>query len=130
MAENNTEDKADVLAEVIEDVKSANSLGDTCFSALFHEARTTTPARAPNGVYNSVAVGINLSDDGISVTSTVKTRRGEHCRWESADRSISLSVKPFLKTQVARRTIVRQLERIERRYRHRAQKQKDRERCY
>jgi len=105
--------KADVVEAQIETVRDADSLGDTKFSKLFHEARTTGRDRA-----TGVTLQVRVRDGEFEVhDSPVKTRQGEHLRGTDAwDRKISLPVKAFMQTRTARQEIVRQLKDIQRNY--------------
>ena len=100
------ETKADVVDAQIENVRNAESLGETPFSKLFHEARTTGQNRA-----TGVSLQVRVRDDVFEVHSEpVKTRQGEHLRGTDAwDGIISIPVKPFMETRTARQEIVRQL---------------------
>jgi hypothetical protein len=100
------ETKADVVEAQIDAVKEADSLGETQFSKLFHEARTTGRDRA-----TGVSLQVRVRDDEFEVHSEpVKTRQGEHLRGTDAwDSIISIPVKPFMDTRTARQEIVRQL---------------------
>ena len=107
-------DKTAVVDAQIETIKDADALGETPFSKLFHDARTTSRRRA-----TGVTVQVRVSDDGaFEVHKTpVKTRRGEHLRGTDAwDGRVSLPVKPFMETENARETIIRQLRDIKRSY--------------
>ena len=103
--------KAEVVAEQIETVKEADSLGDTQFSKLFHEARTTGRNRA-----TGVTLQVRVKDGEFEVhDKPVKTRQGEHLRGTNAwDSMVSLPVKPFMDTGTARDEIVRQLRAFQR----------------
>lgn len=97
----------DAEADAVEQVKAAESLAETPWSALFHEARTTSRRH-----YTSVAVPFSEGDDGeIQVGDVVKTRQGEHyhVRNTSWDGVVSLPVQPFMDTETARQEIVRKL---------------------
>ena len=96
-----------VVAEQIEAVKDADSLADTPFSKLFHEARTTGRNRA-----TGVTLQVRARDGEVEAHDTpVKTRQGEHLRGtDSWDFMVSLPVKPFMDTRTARQEIVRQLD--------------------
>jgi hypothetical protein len=99
-------DDVDVIDAQIEAVKDADSLGETKFSKLFHEARTTGRNRA-----TGVSLQVRVKDGKFEVhDSPVKTRQGEHLRGTDAwDSIISIPVKPFMDTRTARQEIVRQL---------------------
>jgi len=103
----------EVVEDTIDAVKNADSLGETQFSTLFHEARTTGRNRA-TGVTLQVRVRggeFEVHDD------PVKTRQGEHLRGTDAwDGMVSIPVKPFMDTQTARQEIVRQLRDLKRTY--------------
>lgn len=110
--------KSDVVAEQIETVKQADSLKDTTFSKLFHEARTTTPDDAGTHGYSGVTVQIRVSDDmEFETYNVVKTRQGEHLRGTDAwDGKVSLVVKPFMETETAQWDIIRQLKTLKQMY--------------
>lgn len=102
------EDKTSTIEDVIQEVRDADSIAETPFSSLFHEARTT------NTMYSTVSVQVRVIDGGKFEThpSPVKTRQGEHLRGTDAwDTIISLPVVPFMKTEIARNELVRRLER-------------------
>lgn len=103
--------KSDVVAEQIETVRNADSLGDTKFSKLFHDARTTGRNRA-----TGVTLQVRVRDGEFEVhEKPVKTRQGEHLRGTDAwDTMVSLPVKTFMESRVARDEIVRQLRAFER----------------
>jgi hypothetical protein len=111
-----TRNKSDVVAEQIETVKDADSLADTAFSALFHEARTSTPDNHRTNGYSGVTVQVRVRDGEFEVhDDPVKTRQGEHLRGTDAwDAKVSLTVKPFMETRTARDEIVRQLRAFQR----------------
>ena len=102
---------ADVVEDTIDAVMDADSLAETPFSKLFHEARTTSRNRA-----TGVTLQVRVSDGEFEVHDTpVKTRQGEHLRGTDAwDSMISIPVKPFMETQTARDEIVRQLRAFQR----------------
>ena len=101
-----TTNKSEVVAEQIETVRNAESLGETQFSKLFHDARTTGRNRA-----TGVSLQVRVRDGEFEVhDNPVKTRQGEHLRGTDAwDSIISIPVKPFMDTQTAKQEIVRQL---------------------
>jgi len=103
---------SDVVAEQIETVKNADSLGETQFSNLFHKARTTGRNRA-----TGVTLQVRVRDGEFEVhEKPVLTRQGEHLRGTDAwDHMVSLPVKSFMDTQTARQEIVRQLRDFQRR---------------
>lgn len=96
----------DVIDSQIETLSNADSIGDTVFSRLFHEARTTSRRRA-----TGVSLQVRVSDGEFeSHKNPVKTRRGEHLRGTDAwDYIVSIPVKPFMETQTAKSEIIRQL---------------------
>ena len=114
--------KSDVVQAQIETVKEADSLADTKFSKLFHEARTTGRDRA-----SGVSLQVRVSDGEFEVHSKpVKTRQGEHLRGTDAwDSIISIPVKPFMDTRTARNEIVRQLKDYQRNEAAKEQRQKE-----
>jgi len=111
-----TKSKADVVAEQIETIKNADSLGETKFSKLFHEARTSTPDSGMSNGYSGVTLQVRVRDGEFEVHDTpVKTRQGEHLRGTDAwDGKVSLVAKPFMDTRTARQEIVRQLRDVQR----------------
>jgi hypothetical protein len=98
--------RAETVEAQIEAVKNADSLGETPFSKLFHEARTTGRNRA-----TGVSLQVRVRDGDFEVhNEPVKTRQGEHLRGTDAwDYIVSIPVKPFMDTRTARQEIVRQL---------------------
>jgi len=117
--------RSEVVEEEIEAVKNADSLAETRFSKLFHEARTTTPDNHRTNGYSGVTVQVRARDGELEVhDSPVKTRQGEHLRGtDSWDAKISLIVKPFMETRTARDEIIRQLRGLAKTYRRNAQKE-------
>ena len=113
MEEQNEADAVDVVESTIQTVKDADALGETPFSKLFHEARTTGRNRA-----TGVTLQVRVRDGGFEVHDTpVKTRQGEHLRGTDAwDGMVSIPVKPFMDTRTARQEIVRQLRDVKRTY--------------
>ncbi len=111
-----TKSKSDVVAEQIETIRNTDSLGETKFSQLFHDARTTTPDNHRSNGYSGVTVQVRVRDGEFEVhNSPVKTRQGEHLRGtDSWDAKVSLMVKPFMDTRTARDEIVRQLKNFQR----------------
>ena len=112
-----SETNSDVVEAQIETVRNADSLGDTKFSKLFHEARTTTPDNIRTNGYSGVSLQVRVRDGEFEVhESPVKTRQGEHLRGTDAwDYIVSIPVKPFMDTRTARQEIVRQLKDYQRR---------------
>jgi hypothetical protein len=108
-----TQTKADVVGAQIEEVKEADSLADTPFSKLFHEARTTGRNRA-----TSMTLQVRVRNGEFEVhDSPVKTRQGEHLRGTGAwDHMVKLPVKAFMDTQTAKNEITRQLKRLQQQY--------------
>jgi len=113
-----TRSKSDVVDEQIKAVKNADSLAETKFSKLFHEARTSTPDNIRTNGYSGVTLQVRVRDGEFEVhDDPVKTRQGEHLRGTSSwDSKISLVVKPFMDTETARDEIVRQLKQVQRNY--------------
>ena len=103
----------EVVENTINTVKNADNLGETPFSTLFHEARTTGRNRA-----TGVSLQVRVRDGEFEVhDDPVKTRQGEHLRGTDAwDAIISIPVKPFMDTQTARDEILRQLRVVKRTY--------------
>lgn len=110
--------KSEVVESEIEAVKNADSLAETKFSKLFHEARTSTPDTIRTNGYSGVTLQVRVRDGELEVhDNPVKTRQGEHLRGTSSwDSKISLVVKPFMDTETARQEIVRQLRQVQRNY--------------
>lgn len=104
---------SEVVEEQIEAVKNADSLCNTKFSKLFHEARTTGRNRA-----TGVTLQVRVQDGEFEVhDEPVKTRQGEHLRGTDAwDGMVRLPVKTFMKTGTARQEIVRHLKELQRSY--------------
>jgi hypothetical protein len=117
--------RSEVIEAQIESVKNADSLAQTPFSKLFHEARTTTPDTHRTNGYSGVTVQVRVRDGEFEVHGIpVKTRQGEHLRGSDAwDGKISLVVKPFMETKTARSEIIRQLRNLSKKYRRNAQKE-------
>ena len=113
MEAQNEADAVDVVESTIKTVKDADALGDTPFSKLFHEARTTGRNRA-----TGVTLQVRVRDGEFEVHDTpVKTRQGEHLRGTDAwDGMVSIPVKPFMDTRTARDEIIRQLRAVKRTY--------------
>lgn len=90
-------------------ISGRDSLADTPFSELFHEARTTSTD------YSGVAVAVRTDDAGhvTEVGDIVKERQGEHyhVRDTSWDAVVTLPVQPFMDVRTARQEITRQLRR-------------------
>lgn len=105
-------DKANVVASTIEDLRGRESLAETAFSALFHEARTSS-----SRTYSGVTAQVRVRDGDVEVSTPVKTRQGEHLRGTDAwDGMVSLPVHPFMEVRTARQDIIRQLRDVQRRY--------------
>jgi len=102
-----------VVENTINAVKNADSLADTPFSKLFHEARTTGRNRA-----TGVTLQVRVRDGEFEAhDEPVKTRQGEHLRGTDAwDGMVSIPVKPFMDTRTAQQEIVRQLRDLKRTY--------------
>ena len=118
------QDKIEVVEEQIEELKNAESLADTPFSKLFHEARTTSRQRA-----TGVSLQVRATDETLEThDNPVKTSQGEHLRGTDAwDGIVSIPVRPFMETRVARQEIRRQLRDLLRNYQRRAQREKEKE---
>ena len=97
---------ADVIENEINAVKNAESLADTKFSKLFHEARTANPR-----VYSGVSLQVRITDGEVEVQDTpVKTQRGEHLRGTDAwDSMINMPVQSFMDTATGKDQIIYQL---------------------
>jgi len=109
--------QSEVVEAQIEELRNADSLVDTQFSKLFHEARTTTPDNYRTNGYSGVTAQVRVSNGDIEVSNPVKTRQGEHLRGtDSYDGKVSLVVKPFMETRTAKDEIVRQLKALQRGY--------------
>jgi len=87
-------------------VKEANSLAETEFSELFHVARTTSPDNMRTNGYSSVSIPVCFKESGeYEVGEPVKTRSGVHFHVRNSNKwntVISLPVRPFMETQVAK----------------------------
>jgi hypothetical protein len=95
-------------------VKEAETLGETEFSKLFHEARTSS-----SQTFNGVSVPVKVNEGEIvDIGNVVKTRKGEHFHVRDScwDNVISLPVRPFMETKVAKPHINRQIKEILRHY--------------
>ena len=102
----NNATNAEVIENEINAVKDADSLGDTKFSKLFHEART-----AKSRVYSGVSLQVRVKDGAVEVHDTpVKTQQGEHLRGTDAwDSMIHMPVKSFMDTATGKDQIIYQL---------------------
>lgn len=98
-------DDSDVIQAQIDDIRGVESLADTPFSKLFHEARTA------GRHYSGVALQVRITDGKIeSHSEPVKTQQGEHLRGTDAwDTIITLPTKSFMEVRTARSEIIRQL---------------------
>ena len=114
---------ADVIDAQIKAVQNADSLGETKFSKLFHQARTTGRNRA-----TGVTLQVRVRGGEFEVhDSPVKTRQGEHLRGTDAwDAMVSIPVKPFMDTRTARDEIVRQLRNFQRNQAAKAERERHR----
>jgi len=114
--------KADVVTAQIETLGNVDSLADTPFSSLFHEARTSTPDTMRSNGYTGVSVQARVNDDGeIETSDVVKTRQGESLRGtDSWDFTLSLQVRPFMALDVARDELIWQLRKMSQTYSSRA----------
>jgi hypothetical protein len=102
--------KETVINDHREAIRGTDSLADTPFSELFHEARTASPR-----IYSGVTAQVRVRDGDLEVSSPVKTRQGEHLRGtDSWDGLLSLPVKPFMEVRTAQQEIRRQLKRLQR----------------
>jgi hypothetical protein len=100
----------DTIDDMIDRLHGRDSLADTPFSKLFHEARTSTPDTVRRNGYTGVSAQIRVRDGEIDVSKPVKTRQGEHLRGTDAyDGMVHLHVQPFMEVSTARREIMRQL---------------------
>lgn len=119
---------SEIIEQQIEALKSVESLADTPFSALFHEARTTTPDTYRTNGYSGVTVQVRARDGEVETSNPVKTRRGEHLRGTDAwDGKVSLAVKPFMDVPTARDWIIQQLRDLQQTYQAREQREAERQ---
>lgn len=111
MAQNNA--NIDAVEAEIDAVKNAESLADTPFSQLFHEARTSS-----RRYHTGVSIPVRVRNGELQVGSVVKTAQGEnhHVRDAPWDATFGLPVKPFMETRVAKQLLVEQLEDLKRRF--------------
>ena len=123
--------KSDVVEAQIETLRSADTLGETKFSKLFHEARTTTPDNFRTNGYSGVTLQVRVRDGEFQVhEKPVKTRQGEHLRGtDSWDAKVSLTVKPFMDTRTAKDEIVRQLRAFQRNQAQKEAREAEKERA-
>lgn len=123
-------DKSDVVDAEMERLRGVESLADTPYSRLFHEARTSTPHSARTNGYSSVTVQVRVTENGqVETSEPVKTRQGEHLRGtDQYDGKISIPVQPFLDVRTARQEIVRQLRDLLRKYAEAERRERERER--
>jgi hypothetical protein len=82
----------DAIESFEDDLKNADSFGETQLSELFHESRTTSTRH-----WNHVTAFCRITDDGVEVANVDKLSDG---RWspETRDRYdilVSVPVKPF-----------------------------------
>ena len=96
--------REETVAAAVEDLRGRESLAETPFSMLFHEARTSS------GHYSGVTVQVRVRDGTIETSDPVRTRQGQHLRGTDAwDGKVSLPTRAFMEVQTARQKIVRQL---------------------
>ena len=116
--------QAETVEAQIDELKDADSLADTPFSQLFHDARTTGRNRA-----TGVTLQVRVRDGQLEAhDSPVKTRQGEHLRGTDAwDGMVSLPVKPFMETRTAKDEIIRQLRALQQTYQRKAERKRERE---
>ena len=94
----------DIIGAQIKQLKQADTLADTPFSGLFHQARTA------NSMYSGVSQQARVRSGEIETAEPVKTRQGEHLRGTDAyDSMITLPCKSFMRVETARDEIIRQL---------------------
>jgi hypothetical protein len=102
----------EVVEEWIDKLRGVDSLADTPFSELFHEARTSTPDHAGTHGYSGVSACFKIDGGELTVADPVKTRQGEHLRGTDAyDGMLGLHVRPFMPVHEATDRIVHQLQR-------------------
>lgn len=96
-----------VIEAQIDAIKTADSLAETPFAELFHEARTTSRDRA-----TGVSAPLRVRDGRIEVGTVHYTQQGMHHHVRDApwDTTIGLSVVPLMGIDRARSQLVRQLE--------------------
>lgn len=91
------EAEIEALEALKEEVQTAERIGDTKLSSLFHEARTN---RA--GTWTKASAFVNIEDGEAVVEKVSKLREG---RWaprtrDRYDAVISVGVRPFMETDV------------------------------
>lgn len=111
MAKCHNPTRSEVVEEQINELIGAESLADTPFSRVFHEARTA------RSMYSGVTCQVRVREGEIETSDPVKTRPGEHLRGtDSWDALISLPVVQFMTTGTATDEITRQLRALQRGY--------------
>lgn len=91
-----------LIEEMRDNVQEADSLGDTQFSELFHEARTS------KNNWSKATAFCDCGGDSVTVENVGRLLEGE---WSPETRrnydfAVSLPVRPFMSTDVARRQII------------------------
>lgn len=106
-----TDDRIDALDEQIAALDGIDSLADTPFSALFHEART---ARSR---FTGATVQVRVRDGEVETSDPVLTRQGEHLRGTAGyDGRLSLPAQSFMDVRTASADLRRQLRKLKRFY--------------
>lgn len=85
-----------------ERVRNLDSLADTKWSRLFHEARTC------DGSVQSVSIAVRVRGGAVEVGIPLRTRQGEthHVRNETRwDGTVSIQARPFMSTDCATKAI-------------------------
>lgn len=93
---------AQALEDLRDEVREADSIGETRLSKLFHEARTSRKR-----TWKSATAFIDIEDGEAVVDSVSKIRDG---RWTpetlaAHDTTITVPVRPFMDTQMFRRAV-------------------------
>ncbi|WP_226042486.1 hypothetical protein [Natrinema sp. DC36] len=106
---NSNQQKLDAIETIHNQVREADSLADTPFSELFHEARTSD--KRYTGATADYTLEIEDGEPTLTQQVCVKTRQGEHWMPDNdPDLSIGMHAKPFLGTEEAKQRITDQLQ--------------------
>lgn len=105
------EAKADALEALLEEIKTAETIGETRLSKLFHEARTTSKRQ-----WSTVTAFVDIEDGEAEVRSIDKLSAGT---WspetrERYDLVLSVGIRPFMDSEMFVDTISWKLEDISR----------------
>jgi len=92
-------EKLGAARAMLDQLKAADSIADTEFSQLFHEARTSSP-----GAWKKATAFIDIVDGKATVSEVAKISEGDWSPDTRAqhDITISVSVTPFMSSRVFR----------------------------